>query len=70
MGRAGYPRSVGASPDLTNLDLGDARCTARQVTERSVELARDATYTAIGLGLLTFRRVQVRRRQLERSLRG
>jgi hypothetical protein len=61
---------VGAFPDLRNLDLGDATCTARQVTERSVALARDATYTAIGLGLLTFQRVQVRRRQLERSLRG
>ncbi len=40
------------------------------IAGKSVELARDATFTAVGLGLLTFQRAQVRRRELERSLRS
>ncbi len=53
---------------LLPFDLATA--VARRITEKSVELAKDATYTTIGLGLLTFQRAQVRRRELERSLRG
>ena len=36
---------------------------------RAAELAKDATYVTVGLGLLSYQRAQVRRRELERSLR-
>lgn len=63
---------MGAFPslDLTNIDLAEAAGVARRISEKSVELAREATYTAVGLGLLTFQRAQVRRREFERSLRS
>jgi hypothetical protein len=35
----------------------------------ATELAREATYTGIGLAVLSYQRMQVRRRELERSLR-
>lgn len=63
MGRSAFP-----SIDLTDVDLVPA---ARQVVRAgnaAGALARDATYTAIGLGILTFQRIQVRRRELERAL--
>jgi len=56
----GYPPCVGAFPPV-ELTV--------KVAEKSLELARDATYTAIGLGLLTYQRAQVHRRGLERALR-
>lgn len=57
------------SVDLTNFDLAPAVRVARDVSARSVDLAKDATYTAVGLGLLTFQRAQVKRREIEKSLR-
>lgn len=36
---------------------------------RAAELVKDATYVTVGLGLLSFQRAQVRRREFERSLR-
>ena len=57
------------SVDLTDLDLAPTVRTVRRLGERSVGLAKDATYTAVGLGLLTFQRAQVRRREFERSLK-
>jgi len=36
---------------------------------RAAELAKDAAYVTVGLGLLSFQRAQVQRRELERSLR-
>ena len=62
---------MGAFPsvDLTNFDLTPAARTAQRVTEKSVEIARHATYTFVGLGLLTFQQVHVKRREIERALR-
>ncbi len=37
---------------------------------RAVDLAKEATYVSVGVGLLTFQRAQVRRRELERALRN
>jgi hypothetical protein len=70
-------RSV-ARFDPTNIDLTDfdvARAVRGTVDAggtlagRAADLARDATYVTVGLGLLGFQRAQVRRRELERSLR-
>ncbi len=36
---------------------------------RAADLAKDATYVTVGLGLLSFQRAQVRRREFERNLR-
>jgi hypothetical protein len=36
---------------------------------RATDLAKDATYVTVGLGLLGFQRAQVRRREFERTLR-
>jgi hypothetical protein len=55
------------SVDLTDLDLGPAVRAVRSVGDRATGLAKDVTYTAIGLGILTVQRVQVRRRELERT---
>jgi hypothetical protein len=61
------------SIDLTNFDLARAAKSARDATEpiaaRAANLALDATYVTIGLGLLSFQRVQVHRREFERALR-
>ncbi len=75
----GLPGLSGWSPldptnvDLTNFDLDaiarDVRRNADAVASRALEVAKDATYVAVGLGLLNFQRLQVRRRELERSLR-
>ena len=56
------------SVDLTGLDLGPAVRAARTIGGRATGLAKDATYTAIGLGILTVQRAQVRRREIERTL--
>ena len=40
------------------------------VASRAAELAKDATYVTVGLGLLGYQRAQVRRREFERSRRG
>jgi hypothetical protein len=61
------------SIDLTNFDLAraarSARDTAEPVATRVASLALDATYVTIGMSLLSFQRVQVRRREFERALR-
>lgn len=61
------------SVDLTNFDLAPA---ARQaltagdaVTSAAVEVTKEAVFTAIGLGILTYQRIQVRRREIEKTLR-
>ena len=63
--------------DLSQLDLADlvrsTVGTTEQVTgvvsQRAVALAKDAAYVTVGLGLLSYQRMQVRRRELERSRR-
>ena len=61
------------SVDLTNFDLAPAAKTLRDtgaaVTSTAVNVAAEATYTAVGLGVLTFQRIQVRRREIERESR-
>jgi hypothetical protein len=61
------------SIDLTDFDVVRAvRGTVDvggAVIGRAAELAKDATYVTVGLSLLGFQRAQVRRRELERSLR-
>jgi len=61
------------SIDLTNFDLIQAAQSTRDATDsiatRAAGLAIDATYVTVGLGLLSFQRMQVRRRELERALR-
>jgi hypothetical protein len=39
-------------------------------TDEVQRVLRDAGYTAVGFGLLAFQRAQVRRREIERSLRA
>ncbi len=60
------------SIDLTDVDLAPAaratRDTAEQLAGAAASVARDATYTAVGLGFLGFQRLQVRRRELERAV--
>ena len=64
--------------DPTHIDLTDFDVirTFRQtldaggsVAARAAELAKDATYVTVGLGLLSYQRAQVRRREFERSRR-
>jgi hypothetical protein len=62
------------SVDLTNFDLAPVVQTLRKtggaVASTTAGLARDSAYTTVGLGLLTYQRIQVRRREIERELRG
>ena len=59
------------SVDLTNFDIAAANRTIRKsgdaVASAATDVARDALYTAVGLGVLTYQRVQVRRREIERE---
>ena len=64
--------------DLTNIDLTDfdvVRAIRGSVeiggslAARAADLARDATYVTVGMGLLGYQRAQVRRREFERSRR-
>jgi len=61
------------SIDLTDFDLVKAvRGTldvGGSVATRAAGLAKDATYVTVGLGLLSYQRAQVRRREFERSRR-
>jgi hypothetical protein len=61
------------SIDLTDFDVVRAvQGTVERggaLAGRAAELAKDATYVTVGLGLLSFQRAQVRRREFERSLR-
>ena len=74
-------REVMAGFDPTRIDLTEFDVTqlasranqqaahlARGAAGRATDLARDATYVSFGLGILTFQRAQVRRRELERAL--
>jgi hypothetical protein len=56
--------------DLTHFDLRAAADAAGPARERAVAIAKDVAYVTVGLGLLNVQRVQVRRRELERALRG
>ncbi|MFK7917223.1 MAG: hypothetical protein AB8G14_04030 [Ilumatobacter sp.] len=64
--------AVFPSVDLTNFDLAPAARSVREAGESVAAVAadagKDAAYTAIGLGILTYQRIQVRRREIERSL--
>jgi hypothetical protein len=61
------------SVDLTNFDLAPAARTLRDagtaVRSGAVNAATEATYTAVGLSVLAYQRIQVRRREIERELR-
>ena len=61
------------SVDLTNFDLAPAarqlRGAGDAVSSAAAEAGKDVAYTAIGLGILAFQRVQVRRREIEKSFR-
>ncbi len=74
MGSTGGHRAVRLDPtciDLTDFDVVRAvrDTVGSPVVTRAAELARDATYVTVGLGLLTFQRAQVRRREFERRRR-
>ena len=62
------------SVDLTNFDVAPVARTARRVSEsvarKALDLAKEATYVSVGVGLLTFQRAQVQRREIERALRN
>lgn len=59
--------------DLTEFDvvrgLHDLMASSDAFTARATELAKDVTYITVGLGLLSYQRAQVRRREFERALR-
>lgn len=61
------------SVDLTDFDLAPAVRSIGAAGSAAVGaasgLVKEATYTAVGLGLLTYQRAQVRRRELERARR-
>jgi hypothetical protein len=68
-----YSRFDPTSIDLTDFDVVRALHGTVElggaVAGRAAELAKDATYVTVGLGLLSLQRAQVRRREIERSLR-
>lgn len=59
--------------DLTNFDLVPATRTVRAagnaVAGTAASVAREATFTAVGLGILAYQRFQVQRREFERATR-
>ena len=66
-----FPRAfqpATASVDLTEFDLVPAIGLVRDAAGRMTGLAKDVTYTAIGLGILGFQEVQTRRRQIDRAM--
>jgi hypothetical protein len=59
------------SLDLTKIDAQALINRLPQVpTERIVELAKDAAYTTVGLGVLTFQKTQVRRQEIMTELQA
>jgi len=58
--------------DLTDLDLDrfvrSLPASPGALAARFSDLAKEATYVAVGLGVLNFQRAQVRRRELARRL--
>lgn len=71
-GQRRRPRFDPTHIDLTDFDVVRAIRgtvdTGGSVAARAAELAKDATYVTVGLGLLSYQRAQVRRREFERSL--
>ncbi len=67
------PRLDPTNIDLTDFDVvrafRDTVDVGGSVAARAAELAKDATYVTVGLGLLSYQRAQVRRREFERSRR-
>ena len=67
------PRFDPTSIDLTDFDILRAVRGSVDVggslAARATGLAKDATYVTVGLGLLSYQRAQVRRREFERSHR-
>jgi hypothetical protein len=63
-------------PTIPSLDLTkiDAQALINRLprvpTERVVELAKDAAYTTVGLGVLTFQKTQVRRQEIMTELQA
>lgn len=63
--------------DLTDVDLVPAirqatrftRSATGRITGAAASAAKTTTYTAVGLGLLSWQRLQVRRREIERAMR-
>lgn len=68
--------------DPTNIDLTDfdvvrairgsveiGGSLAARAADLAANLAKDATYVTVGMGLLGYQRAQVRRREFERSRR-
>ena len=57
------------SRDLTDFDIVPAVRAAHRASEHTVKVAtsaaKEATYVTVGLGLLTYQRAQVRRREIE-----
>ena len=68
-----YSRFDPTCIDLTDFDVARAVHGTVELggalAGRAAELAKDATYVTVGLGLLSFQRAQVRRREIERSLK-
>ncbi len=66
-------RPMFPSVDLTNFDLAPAakslRETGSAVRATVVHVASEATYTAVGISVLAYQRIQVQRREIERELR-
>lgn len=60
--------------DLTAVDLAPAvrgvGAATSGVRRVATEVAKEATYAGIGLAVLSYQRLQVRRRELERALRA
>jgi len=60
------------SLDLTDLDVGRVirgiPASPGALAAKLTDLARDATYVTVGLGVLNLQRAQVRRREIERLL--
>jgi hypothetical protein len=54
--------------DLTEFDLAPALRLLHGVGTHVTSVAKDATYTAVGLGVLGFQKAQVRRREIQRAL--
>lgn len=52
-----------------DLDVLDVAPAVRTVRDAVANVAREATYTGVGLGLLAYQRFQTRRREIERESR-
>ncbi|MFK8022920.1 MAG: hypothetical protein AB8G26_03055 [Ilumatobacter sp.] len=57
------------SVDITRLDVTPAAQRLVETGDALAKVARDTAYTTVGLGILAYQRLQVRRRELERERR-